>query len=256
MSSIFKDRRQISPPPCVRLRIFDSATEEEFDVESINSSFFVVLVELWSEDKKRNFSLAQANHSYGNGGYRNASPSASRNSSSSRDGSSLHSSSTSCSSLNTHHELNVDTPSSSISSNSKGEQHHVSRETTYMQPLDQHPPTRNLIGSLTTTAFKLKDLEQTLGIWFILHDLSIRSEGVFRLKCNFIDLSSPSGSEPLDKGAAPVICTCFSNSFEVFSAKKFPGVIDSTQLSKCFASQGIKIPTRREQKNKNRHHAT
>ena len=32
----------------------------------------------------------------------------------------------------------------------------------------------------------------------------------------------------------------------MFSAKKFPGVVESTQLSKCFATQGIKIPIRKE----------
>jgi hypothetical protein len=32
----------------------------------------------------------------------------------------------------------------------------------------------------------------------------------------------------------------------VYSAKKFPGVCESTGLSKCFATQGIKIPIRKE----------
>jgi hypothetical protein len=32
----------------------------------------------------------------------------------------------------------------------------------------------------------------------------------------------------------------------VYSAKKFPGVIESTDLSKAFASQGIKIPIRKD----------
>ena len=40
--------------------------------------------------------------------------------------------------------------------------------------------TRNLIGSLCVSAFKLSDPEQSLGIWFILQDLSVRTEGSFR----------------------------------------------------------------------------
>jgi hypothetical protein len=40
----------------------------------------------------------------------------------------------------------------------------------------------------------------------------------------------------------------FSEPFQVFSAKKFPGVIESTTLSKCFALQGIKIPIRKDGK--------
>jgi len=35
-----------------------------------------------------------------------------------------------------------------------------------------------------------------------------------------------------------------SDPFQVFSAKKFPGMIESTALSKKFAAQGIRIPVR------------
>jgi Velvet factor len=40
--------------------------------------------------------------------------------------------------------------------------------------------TRNLIGSLSVSAFKLTDTHGKLGIWFILQDLSVRTEGTFR----------------------------------------------------------------------------
>ena len=50
----------------------------------------------------------------------------------------------------------------------------------------------------------------------------------------------------LNTGSAPVLASCFSDSFEVFSAKKFPGVIESTKLSKCFETQGIKSPIRKD----------
>lgn len=50
----------------------------------------------------------------------------------------------------------------------------------------------------------------------------------------------------LNTGSAPVLATTFSDVFQVFSAKKFPGVIESTGLSKCFATQGIKIPIRKD----------
>jgi len=48
--------------------------------------------------------------------------------------------------------------------------------------------TRNLIGSLTASAFRLKDVNDVLGIWFVLQDLSIRTEGKFRLKFSFLNL--------------------------------------------------------------------
>jgi hypothetical protein len=43
-----------------------------------------------------------------------------------------------------------------------------------------------------------------------------------------------------------VLAACFSDPFTVYSAKKFPGVVESTHLSKCFATQGIKIPIRKD----------
>ncbi|RUP43333.1 velvet factor [Jimgerdemannia flammicorona] len=38
----------------------------------------------------------------------------------------------------------------------------------------------------------------------------------------------------------------YTHPFTVYSAKKFPGMTESTELSKCFARQGIKIPIRKE----------
>lgn len=52
-----------------------------------------------------------------------------------------------------------------------------------MQPQGQQPAgmfTRNLIGSLCVSAFKLTDCDSQTGIWFILQDLSVRTEGTFR----------------------------------------------------------------------------
>lgn len=40
--------------------------------------------------------------------------------------------------------------------------------------------TRNLIGSLCVSAFKLTDPDNNMGVWFILQDLSVRTEGLFR----------------------------------------------------------------------------
>lgn len=66
---------------------------------------------------------------------------------------------------------------------------------------------------------------------------------------NFIDVGSQMSGSPLNRGKAPVLAWVFSEKFQVYSAKKFPGVIESTPLSKRFASQGIKIPIRKDVKN-------
>jgi hypothetical protein len=53
-------------------------------------------------------------------------------------------------------------------------------------------------------------------------------------------------SSLVNTGKAPVLASCYSEVFKVYSAKRFPGVVESTPLSKCFATQGIKIPIRKD----------
>lgn len=63
---------------------------------------------------------------------------------------------------------------------------------------------------------------------------------------NFVNVGSPTAATTLNMASAPVLASMFSQEFQVYSAKKFPGVIESTSLSKCFATQGIKIPIRKD----------
>ncbi len=73
-----------------------------------------------------------------------------------------------------------------------------------------------------------------------------------RLRFSFVNVGPPGGAgrdglnPKVNQGRAPILASCFSEPFSVYSAKKFPGVIESTKLSKCFATQGIKIPIRKD----------
>jgi hypothetical protein len=48
--------------------------------------------------------------------------------------------------------------------------------------------TRNLIGNVVVNATKLKDHNKEEGLWFVFQDLSVRTEGNFRLKFSFVDI--------------------------------------------------------------------
>lgn len=50
--------------------------------------------------------------------------------------------------------------------------------------------TRNLIGSLAASAFRLTDPDDRIGIWFVLQDLSVRTEGTFRYFSHSVHLVS------------------------------------------------------------------
>jgi hypothetical protein len=98
-------------------------------------------------------------------------------------------------------------------------------------------------------ACRLTDTKGKTGFWFVLQDLSVRTEGTFRLKFSMCDVGSGSGNNAhVSTGKCPVLSNAYSEPFTVYSAKKFPGVIESTELSKCFAAQGIKIPIRKDNK--------
>ena len=73
-----------------------------------------------------------------------------------------------------------------------------------------------------------------------------------RLRFSFVNVGPPGGpprdenAPKVNTGRAPILASAFSDVFTVYSAKKFPGVCESTPLSKKFATQGIKIPIRKD----------
>ncbi|KAG0235130.1 hypothetical protein BGW42_005780 [Actinomortierella wolfii] len=99
---------------------------------------------------------------------------------------------------------------------------------------------RNLTGSTVASGNLLTDLDGQLGVFFVFQDMSVRSDGVFTLKFSFA-LPPTQGGPP-----SQVTATCFSEPFTIYSAKRFPGMTESTALSKHFAKQGIKVPIRKE----------
>lgn len=44
-----KDRRPITPPPCIRLVIVDQSTNKEIDYNQIDSHHYILQVDLWNE---------------------------------------------------------------------------------------------------------------------------------------------------------------------------------------------------------------
>ncbi|KAF3005770.1 hypothetical protein E8E13_007192 [Curvularia kusanoi] len=228
-----KDRRPITPPPCIRLILCDAVTGQEIDANEIDTTFNTLVVDLWHEDISRG-ACNLVRHS-------NAAPTVSISSS-----------------VTTSFPPPPDRPmfmQPPMQYNAYGQP--MAAPTPYGQPpfyggqAHGYPPpygtsygqpaaptqnsnsnhTRNLIGQASVSSATLND-----------------AEGTFRLK--FMIFNVASGDDPsniLGHGEkTPMLASCFSDPFTVYSAKKFPGVIESTTLSKCFAQQGIKIPIRKD----------
>ncbi|RDW70714.1 velvet factor family protein [Aspergillus mulundensis] len=271
-----KDRRPITPPPCIRLVVKDAQTQKEVDINSLDSSFYVIMADLWNADGTHEVNLVK--HSA-------TSPSISTAMSSSYPP--------------PPHPTSPDYPATYQTTNPYGQpvsqsvypgvsnyyggNTQVQYQNPYPNPQAQYyqqpmygggmaqPPmpaaqpvaqgpggmfTRNLIGCLSASASRLNDTEDKIGVWFILQDLSVRTEGIFRLKFSFVNVGKALNpddplheseiAEVINKGTVPILASTFSEPFQVFSAKKFPGVIESTPLSKVFAMQGVKIPIRKD----------
>ncbi|KIJ41917.1 hypothetical protein M422DRAFT_171624, partial [Sphaerobolus stellatus SS14] len=101
--------------------------------------------------------------------------------------------------------------------------------------------TRCTTGSVVSSLYHLKDSEnggQDAG-FFVFPDLSVRTEGSYRLKLTLFEVIGSSGQVHHCK-------SIFSKPFYVYTAKKFPGMEESTNLSCSLADQGIKIRIRKD----------
>lgn len=88
--------------------------------------------------------------------------------------------------------------------------------------------------------------------YFIFPDLSVRHEGYFRLSFSLYETTKEAKDfdlEPTESDLPPGVdwrMEIKTQPFNVFSAKKFPGLMESTSLSKTVADQGCRVRIRRD----------
>lgn len=193
-----KDRRPITPPPCVRLVIVDVASGREVPVSDIESdpSFFLLQCDLWSENADREANVVRASSN---------SPAVSISSATTTSypppqesprhleqhgvfvneaGQPVYSTLPAGYSMtvNGRPAIMANYPVPGYTSN--GQMYYPQQagpQMTYMAPQQNNAMyTRNLIGSLTVNAAKLQDDHGKVGYWFVLQDLSVRTEGWFK----------------------------------------------------------------------------
>jgi len=104
------------------------------------------------------------------------------------------------------------------------------------------------VGPLSANACRLDDEHRKPGIFFLFQDLSVRTEGTFRLRMRLMNVGAPPapemGAQRVHNHVSPILAQTFTDPFTVYSAKRFPGVPDTTALSIAFGSQGQKLPLR------------
>ena len=122
--------------------------------------------------------------------------------------------------------------------------------TAVSDPSNANKLSRRLMGSLVASSMVCTDPDAPpsndpnarLGCFFVIHDLSCRQNGLYKLYFSLmkIDIEGlPTG------GRIPILGTMESNVFEVFSAKDFPGTRASTALTKALKNQGSAVSVKK-----------
>lgn len=94
-----------------------------------------------------------------------------------------------------------------------------------------------LSGTLVSSLHRLKDMDNSDGGFFVFGDLSVRVEGEYRLRFSLFEM--------LKTQVVYIKCT-FSDPFTVYSPKAFPGMSESTFMSRSFGDQGVRLRIRKE----------
>ncbi|EWC44790.1 hypothetical protein DRE_06428 [Drechslerella stenobrocha 248] len=109
-----------------------------------------------------------------------------------------------------------------------------------------------LAGTLVSSLHRLKDIDNTGsrheqpadlfvifldGGFFVFGDLSVKVEGQFRLRFSLFEISN---------NEVHYIKSITSNPFTVYPMKNFPGMSESTFLSRSFGDQGVRLRIRKE----------
>ncbi|KND88593.1 hypothetical protein TOPH_06745 [Tolypocladium ophioglossoides CBS 100239] len=106
---------------------------------------------------------------------------------------------------------------------------------------DQELPSNYLVGSHASSVHRLRDTENIEGGFFVFGDLSVKREGRFRLRFTLYERDQHS-SMPSFYFVSELI----TNIFTVFPTKLFPGMADSTPLTRTFSDQGVKVRLRKD----------
>lgn len=95
----------------------------------------------------------------------------------------------------------------------------------------------SLAGTVVSSLHRLKDAENVDGAFFIFGDLSVKVEGKFRLQFNLYEIYDD---------CCLHVHYAQSNVFTVHGTKNFPGMGESSPLTRTFSDQGVRLRLRKE----------
>ncbi|KAI1503506.1 velvet factor-domain-containing protein [Biscogniauxia marginata] len=106
---------------------------------------------------------------------------------------------------------------------------------------DAVPPANLMSGTMVSSLHRLKDPSNQEGAFFIFGDLTIKSEGTYTIRFDLLQM------EFIDEpGALVTITSVKSEPFRVYAGKSFPGMAESTFLTRSFSDQGVRLRLRKD----------
>ncbi|KAK0672036.1 velvet factor-domain-containing protein [Cercophora samala] len=97
----------------------------------------------------------------------------------------------------------------------------------------------DLAGTVVSSLYNLKDTDNSQGGFFVFGDLSVKREGSFRLEFTLFELRSQTRD-------CWQLSSCISHTFQVYANKTFPGLQESTFLTRTFSDQGVRLRLRKD----------
>ncbi|KAI9806612.1 MAG: hypothetical protein M1825_006069 [Sarcosagium campestre] len=119
-------------------------------------------------------------------------------------------------------------------------------------------PNTGLAGTLVSSLHRLKDIDNNDGGFFVFGDLSVKIEGEFRLCFTLFEIMKADDprapapppdarqSDTPERAQVVHIKSVISDPFSVYAPKNFPGMSESTFLSRSFGDQGVRLRIRKE----------
>ncbi|CDH49306.1 developmental regulator [Lichtheimia corymbifera JMRC:FSU:9682] len=99
------------------------------------------------------------------------------------------------------------------------------------------PSQEYLSGSTVSSLYRLRDIDNSDGGFFVFGDLAVKKEGRYRLHFSLFEIT---------EGTVQNRKTLLSDAFTVYLPKRFPGPHEATFLSRTFCDQGVKMRIRKE----------
>jgi hypothetical protein len=101
------------------------------------------------------------------------------------------------------------------------------------------PKENDLTGTLVSSLYSLKDTDNSQGGFFVFGDLSVRRVGTYRLAFILYELK-------LAEKECWLLSRTVSDPFVVYATKTFPGLAESTFLTRSFSDQGVRLRLRKD----------